>query len=70
MTLSARDLAIIDKLNNARQIARTIQAEMADLIDNPALYTCDVDCERTQKSAVRIEELLAEATQLLRGEIS
>jgi len=63
-----RDARIADKLNNARTIARGIQASMSAVLDDPHLYTCDVDCDEIIRAAVRAEELMAEAVQLLRSE--
>lgn len=58
--VNERDAAIAGKLNNARTIGRVIQSDLAGMQTIAAMGAV--------ASAARIEELLAEAVQLLGGE--
>lgn len=64
--MTEREAKIADKINNARQIARAIQGEVELL--NPT-YEPEIEgVKRIIAGLVRIEELGAEAVQLLRDE--
>jgi hypothetical protein len=68
MKLSERDAKIVNALNNARQAARAIQADVEEMGSMAADRWDAKAHERITLAAVGIEALLAEAVQLLRGE--
>jgi len=61
-----RDAQVIDKLNNSRAMCRAIQGDVEDAMSRRLLVSEALD--GIAKTTVRVEELLAEAVQLLRSE--